>query len=287
MMRAVLLTASILLTPRLSWACDADVSTADLNLVIDEVEAAYIALDVSGVTDRLAALDALTPCLSESIPRTDMARYHRAQGLGAFINRDAEAASRAFLAARSIEPDATLPSSLVSQGHPVQLLYARLSLEDREYGPMPEPVNSYLLLDGRQDTPRPLSHPVLLQRIEDAGSVVQSAYLWPVDAMPFFPVAPPDLPGPPEEPTILNVEPVVPPDTEPGRGLVLVGTSVSAVITGASFMLNRSWRNQYYSSGITLDGLDAQQRKINRSGAATLGAAALAFAGGVALEVVW
>ena len=185
------LTLSIFLPLRTAQACEDDSTTADLRLAIEELEAAYIALDVEGVRERMAALEALTPCLQEAIPRTDATRYHRAQGLGAFINRDGDAASMAFLAARSIEPDAPLPSSLIPEGHPVQRLYSERSLDDRPFGPLPEPVDSYLLLDGRQADQRPLSQPVFFQRIESSGTVAQTAYLWPGDPLPSFAVAPP------------------------------------------------------------------------------------------------
>ncbi|MFT5681449.1 MAG: hypothetical protein ACI8RZ_002355 [Myxococcota bacterium] len=290
MMRAPgLLMIVFLLTDSPAEACEQDASTAELRLVIEEAEAAYIALDVADVTDRLAALDALTPCLDEALPRPDAARYHRIQGLGAFIRRDREAASQAFLSARSIEPDAALPSSLVPPGHPVQLLYASLPIDDQEYGFLPEPAGSYLLLDGRREEAQlPLSRPFVFQRIESSGAVAQTAYLWPGDPLPSFAVAPPSMPGPIAEPTTSLTEPALTPHAPPrGKGLVLASTGLSAAATGAFLMLNRNRSTYYNSDSITLGELDETKRKVNRYGAATLGATALTLAGGVSLAVVW
>ena len=295
---AGLIVLAALATPRPGWGCEEDATTADLRIVIEEAEAAYIALDSDGVRDRLDALAALTPCLSEAIPRPDAARYHRIQGLGAFIGRDSEAASpRAFLAARSIEPDAALPSSLVPDGHPVQRLYTQLSVTDRTFGPLPEPAGGYLLLDGRQDDQRPLSHPVLLQRIQDTGGVAQSAYLWPDDSLPPFPVAPPValvtepvVAEPAGDPVAAEpiTEPITEPDRAPGgKVVVIVGTGAAAVVTGAALAVNRGRYTQYSAAGRTEAELDVLRDKVNRSGALTLGSAALAGAGGLALALVW
>ncbi len=288
MMPVIPLLLSVLVGGSQALACEESATTADMLLFIEEAEAAYIALDVEGVRDRLAALDALTPCLSEAIPRTDAARYHRIQGLGAFIRRDGDAASQAFLAARSIQPDASLPSSLVPAGHPVQLLYTSLSLEEQTFGNLPEPAGSYLLLDGRQESRRPLSHPIIFQRIADTGTVQETAYLWPTDELPAFAVAPP-MPVPPMTSTITEpvTEPIPPTEAPRGRGVVVVGTGVTAAATGALLVLNRGRQAHYYSDSITLGELGSAQQKVNRSGLATLGAAALTVAGGAALIVVW
>lgn len=285
---AGLLALSLLVADSQALACEEGTSTAELRLVIEEAEAAYIALDVDGVNESLGALDALTPCLDEALPRPDAARYHRIQGLGAFIRRDSEAASRAFLATRSIEPDAALPSSLVPAGHPVQLLYASLSLEEQTYGFLPEPAGSYLLLDGRREEQLPQSRPFLFQRIEETGAVAQTAYLWPGEPLPSFAVAPPSMPGPitsPAEPAEPGA--ALPGPAPKGRGLVLVGTGLSAAATGAFFALNRSRMGYYSGANITLNELESTRKAVNRYGAATLSAAILASAGGVALAVVW
>ena len=85
-----LLTIVLSLPLRTAQACEEGATTAELRLAIEGLEAAYSALDVEGVREQLAVLETLTPCLQEAMPRTDATRYHRAQGLGAFINRDSE-----------------------------------------------------------------------------------------------------------------------------------------------------------------------------------------------------
>lgn len=304
------LTLSLSLSLRTAQACENASTTADLRLAIEELEAAYIALDIEGVRGRLDALEVLMPCLQEAIPRTDATRYHRAQGLGAFINRDSESASQAFLAARSIEPDAPLPSSLIPEGHPVQRLYAERSLDDLQAGPLPEPVDSYLVLDGRQADQRPLSHPVIFQRIETSGNVAQSAYLWPDDPLPSFAVAPPAPEGVAVEAALADalaepteaVQESAGSSTEPavaapertkrgseprGQVAVLVGTGAAAAATGALFIINRVQYGQYYSDTTTYDELNSMRNDANRSAAATISTAALTAAGGLALVLVW
>lgn len=174
----------------LAWANDcpaaAAATSADLESTLEAAEASYATLDVDNLvaaTDRaLGQID----CVTDPIPRSLAAAFHRTQGLRAFADRDAIAARRWFAAARTIEPGYTFPESLVPPGNPLLDDYAAVDLIGGTTGPL-KPGAGRITIDGRDAAERPLSWPAILQVYDATGAVWDTELLRPGEPTPDYP----------------------------------------------------------------------------------------------------
>lgn len=264
-------------------ACPENTSSGALELAAEEAETAFHAMDVAAFDAADAKVEAMVPCLREPLPRPVVARLHRLTGLTAFVRRDLALAPLAFAAARSVEPDYLLPTSLVPPNHPIQALYTQEPLDSRVSAPVPPPLDGYALIDGRRATERADGWPALVQLVDSGGQVWLSALVLPGQPMPSYPVA---KDPPPVEPvaTPLPMAPT-PVDPTPRRpaalGVALVATSAAtaAVAGGAEFLSWRS-RREYYATTHAED-LDRLRQRTNNLEYVAMGAGVVAVGAGV------
>ncbi|MCB9746124.1 MAG: hypothetical protein H6740_26345 [Alphaproteobacteria bacterium] len=176
-----------LLTPAASAAADCDAlrSSVELRTRIEDAFDAYSKLEIDNFKAAVDEAEGMLPCLSEPLPRTVAATYHRAQGLYHFVERDEEGAQRSFAAARSVEPLYRFPTTLIPEGHPVRVQYGAFPVELGEYLPVPEPAGR-VTFDGRDELQRPLSWPTIVQIYDEAGQIIETHYLEPGETMPGY-----------------------------------------------------------------------------------------------------
>lgn len=166
-------------------ACPA--TSADLTSSLEAAEAAFGDMDTAGFLTATNRATAEANCLTESVPRSLIARLHRVEGLRAFVDKDADRAARAFASARAIEPAYTFPEALVPAEHPVRTQYTAVDPAAGGVTTAATPTSGYLTFDGRNTISRPTERPSLAQLVADDGAVSQSRYLWPEDTLFTYP----------------------------------------------------------------------------------------------------
>lgn len=257
-------------------ACEAPVGLLAIQDSMDVAERAFESMNLdSFLTSADQAASAL-PCLQEAATRPFAARYHRVQGLRAFVVRDADRAPLAFAAARALEPAYVFPETLVPPDHPLRVLYGQVPLDAGAPTPLPTLAHGYLLVDGRAGSTRNTAFPQLVQHIDEHGAVVSTDYLWPGAPDPAWP---------------LRAEAVV----ERRRHLVpLVSLAGLAVAGGAGAWAAHHGaiedRAVYDDLSTPAAELDALYGQINRQERLAMGAgtlAGLASAAAVVLVVTW
>lgn len=114
------------------------------------------------------------------------AKYHRVQGLAAFLRRDTNAAAAHFDSARALEPDFVLPTTMVPTGHPVRALYEAAPTQGSSET-LQAPAEGRLVLDGRAVLARSPDRPVIAQLVDPRGEVQWTALVQPGQPLPAYP----------------------------------------------------------------------------------------------------
>lgn len=181
--------AGLLWTEVARAACPVPSSTADIVSALDDAKIAYGNLDIDAFRVAMGRVHQGLPCLNEEATRHLAAELHRFEGLLGFLDRDADRSRSAFARSRSIEPNYRFPSSLVPEGNPVIKEY--LSREPGKDGVVrvADPLSGRILFDGATTPMRPVGEPSLFQRMDAEGSVLETVYLWPADALPAYPAS--------------------------------------------------------------------------------------------------
>lgn len=269
-------------------ACPTRRSTADLSRALDQAEAAFERRDKATVISSATDAEAHILCLGEALTPSVAARFHRVQGLRAFLSQDQPAAGRSFAAAKAIEPAYVLPATLVPDAHPARVLYDSAPVGITASEPIPATRGS-VRVDGRDLPTRPTDRPVVLQRFDESGAVAQTWVLKPADPLP-------ELPAPLILTPTISANDRLPPPTGPGptsRGPnkpLLFGAIGGVVVAGGLYGVSGAVKGQY-------DGLDrvpANEEQFQSlygtnhgliiGSAATLGLAVLAGAASFAVQ---
>jgi len=250
--------------------CPAATAPADLAARLDTAEQAFAAFEVDAFSVAMDDAALAVPCLEAVVPPSLAARYHRLVGLDSFVGREEARAERAFAAARSVEPGATLPTTLVPEGHEVHALFERYDLGAWRTDTLAPPAGGTIVLDGTPGRERPVDWPVLVQIVDSDESVALSAYLFPGDAMPPYPV----------DPVWLRKE-----ARQKRTRLVLFGTAIgSAVASGFVYGLAAASASSFHDDHPDwgTDELDAQRARTNTLVGVSAGLAVVAVGTGAA-----
>ncbi len=273
--------------------CEQPISTADVQSILERAESTYTALDVPAFQATIDELAEGLTCLQEPVPRYLAASVHRWIGLRAFIDREPERSTRAFAAARSIEPAYTFPEALVPAGNPVLSTYAAIPVETGSYEDLPEPTAGHYLLDGRAGTQRPSAWPVIFQRVGGDGQVQHTAYVWNGEPVPGLevpdptPVVEPELaqPIPPATPSV----PAAAEDGDGPRWGLLGSAGASLVAAGALYGVASVSHGKWSDSDT--DPMDKPSLRTTTNacfvGSIALGAAGLGLGTAAFIEVRW
>jgi hypothetical protein len=148
---------------------------------------AYVALDVPRFRDLMDQVHADLPCVSDEVTKHLAAEIHRYEGLEAFLDRSQDRSTKAFAAARSVEPTYRFPDAVVPAGNPVLADYTALDPDDGRTERVAPPLDGRIQFDGQPTETRPADFPTLFQLIDSEGRVRATAYLWPGDPLPDYP----------------------------------------------------------------------------------------------------
>lgn len=266
---------AVALLPLWAWSsaaaaqCVDGATTAALVVVLEDAEAAYgrLALDAfQAATDEAASM---IPCLEAVVPRATAARYHRVQGLRAWLVRDEDRAQKAFLASRVIERAYRFPMELVPEEHPTRQAFMALALDQVVTEPVTVPGGAALVVDGRETVERPVNLPALLQLVDAEGGLRWSVYADPGTELPPWPV---DLA-------------VVAPLRDPWRVPLVVGSAGAALVSGTLVGLASISAGRYDDPATPADQLDGLRARTN--GLLVGASVAGGVAAGAAVGVAW
>jgi len=235
--------------------CAEPTVSTQLTAAIREAEGTFSDLDIPAFKVATDRLHAIIPCLKDPNTRNVAAEVHRMTGMRAFGDRDTDKAKLAFAAARSIEPYYEFPETLIPRGNPVRKLYADLELGKGAARDVAKPAVGYIQFDGRTTLKRPVTWPTFMQRFDDGGQVIVSAYLWPDDPTPKYAVS--------TAVAVADPDAYVPPEPTPARVPLLIATASTAVVTGALYGLAGSAEAKFKSPQTPDNELDGFEKRAN------------------------
>lgn len=244
--------------------CIEPASSVRLVLSLEDAEAAFSTLDLDGFQQAMDESAVLVPCLDVVVPRPTAARYHRLQGLRAWLVRDDDRASRAFLSARRVEPAYRFGTDLVPEGHPTRTAYMSLPMDDAILEDLAPTPSGAFLVDGRREDRKPSNLPTMVQLIDDAGKVRWTRYTWPGDPLPPFP---PDM--------------MAEAQGHPWRVPLIVTSATSAVAAGTLYALASRSFNKWNDPNTPEDEGDRYRAQTNGLFAGSVGTGALAIGAGI------
>jgi hypothetical protein len=273
------MTPLLLLTFAAAHAADCPTRSqqADIAAKFDAAEEAYTSLDVEVFSLSLDEAALMLPCLDAPIDPAFAARNHRMRGLRAYLERDATRAAQSFAAARALQPDYSFPTTLIPEGHSVRKQYASLDVSTPNPTTAPEPIEGWLSFDGTRGLSRPSMWPSIVQLFDAEGRLLSTSYLFPADPLPAYkakaqPVASAAVARKP-------LSPKVP---------LLIGAGVAAVGAGVLYAMADAEGQKFaqYDERYTLTDLNDMQARTNGYVYASIGAGALAVAGGLGVVFV-
>lgn len=216
----------LLLLSALALAQDAPCTATpeDVDLSLQDAESAFEMGDEPGTTMALKRAEMTLPCLSAVLPTPIAARFHRIEGLVAFIGGDEMTAAQSFGSARLLDPSYAWPESLVPAGNDLLNVYTAFDVSKVKKAKVAAAPQGSLFIDGQPAKKRAEGMPVILQLADPAGTVVQTAWIRGEDPLPTWtlPAAgatppPAGEPAPDGPPPPAGETPAAPADG-PGRG---------------------------------------------------------------------
>ena len=169
-------------------ACDKPATASEIQRVAAEARDATLMVDAEAFLLASDSLRDRLPCLDEPIPGAVAAQVHRAQGLRAFSDRETPRVGAALAASKALEPWFSPSDELMPEGHPLRSLYEG-AVSNGVSQPLPAVATGELFVDGAPSVDRPVDRAYVFQWVD--GEVMLSAYQWPEQALPSYPVAPP------------------------------------------------------------------------------------------------
>lgn len=164
--------------------CASARAPGELDAALAGVEAAWGVDEAAFAAGMGSARDVLA-CLRAPLTPTQAARYHRAEGLAAFLDKQTPAAARAFSAARAIDPTWRFPASMVPPGNPVEVAWDASPASPPPTNRAPPPRGGATLwIDGADTRARPADRPAVLQ-VGSRDGLTTSAWVGPTDPVPY------------------------------------------------------------------------------------------------------
>ncbi|MCB9677323.1 MAG: hypothetical protein H6737_19585 [Alphaproteobacteria bacterium] len=249
--------------------CENPTSNEEVVVALEAAVTAYESLDVTGFRDAAVRAEQATLCLDESITRANAAELHRIRGLVAFVDRQEDECRKRFAAARNIEPEYSFPVSLVPEGNPVLDLYGAMDPTDGAKVTLPWPKDGSVRLDGSPRLERNEALPVIFQRIDVRGAVVETLIIPAGGSVPEYPEG--------REP-----KPVTPANSnKTAKRVLLVGGAASVVAAGGLYGAALGTKSSFdkIATGDEPGDPDRINRLYNTNHALVIGSAALGVVG--------
>jgi hypothetical protein len=156
-------------------ACE-PLHVSDLGTIVRDGEAGVAELDVDGVANAVARIQAALPCVVDRLEPADVAAVHRLRAFGYFVAGDIFTARETFGAARGADPVWVLDDRLAPPGTQLREVFNTASL-DVATEVVALPSSTALYVDGVRTAERSIDRPALLQLVSAEGRVLDSVWL--------------------------------------------------------------------------------------------------------------
>lgn len=166
-------------------ACPESPNFEAFNKAAERGEAAFSAMDLSGLTQAHDEALSIIPCLRSQVSPDQAAAFHRLMALLAFTKGDEPAVLAEFHAARRLEPGYVMAPTVAPPGHPLLRLYAESG--NAKEGPleMPiPPIGGAVFVDGVLGSLRPTGISSILQVYDADNRLQETLYLRAGESMP-------------------------------------------------------------------------------------------------------
>jgi len=264
-------------------ACERPLPTTELSTRLERVETAFAAADEAAFQTALGEFERSLPCVDEVLPSPIVARVHRAVGLGAFFAVQPERATRAFAAARALEPDFRFAEKVSPPGGPLDKEYLGIDLASRQTLAPGIAAAGSLVVDGQAGGERARDWPALVQVVGEGAAVLTTAYLWPEEPLPLLAAAPVAVP---EGAAVVPPQPKPTRERKPARVALASGAGVALAGALASWAVAGGAARDYQDNPHSLDELETLRTQANTWTAVAWGAGAVALGGGVGAVLI-
>ncbi len=229
-------------------------------LPVSAVDAALAGMEATWGADMTAFAKGLDDaraslrCVATPLPPATAARFHRMEGLAAYVARDSDRTAKSFAAARALDPDYTFPTEMVPAQNPLRVAYDG-SVAGTATVVAPAPKPPYILwIDGTQTRALPETRAAVVQVQKGDGAVVDSSWVLPGQRLPDYPRA-----------------------SAGSRVPVLIGAGVLAAGAGTLWALGAGARTSTFEAvPLTTEERAGRQDLANTLGYATIGVGAAA-----------
>lgn len=163
--------------------CPRAFDTREVTDAADSAERAFTGVDVEAFLPARAEMQARLACVKELLSPAALARVHRVEALGAFVEGNQAKVPQALAGVFAAEPGHQVPTSLLPEGHPVrgQVPVAMLALRDDLGEPLPPLVSGWIEADGVGAERAPAQRAAVLQQVDNQGQAIATHYHWPGD----------------------------------------------------------------------------------------------------------
>ena len=148
--------------------CEADTTTVDLVRALGTAEAYFSSLNADGFNRAVEQSEQTLRCLSEEVPLTLAAEFHRYQAIRFFVKQESTECMLSFAAARTIEPNYAFPSYLVPSDNPLLDNYTAVDPAIGKRELLVRPRHGYFQIDGSKSEDRPLDFPTIVQMFDSS-----------------------------------------------------------------------------------------------------------------------
>lgn len=151
---------------------------------LSRAETAFAEMDEAGFLRARAEVRAVFECLGERLEPHQVVSLHVHEALAAFLDGNETATVESLQAATRVYGGDALPSRVAPAGTALRTLYDDAWHDTpRESQPFVAAKRTVVYVDGKKSTSRPVRTATLVQ-VESGGSLVDTAYLRPGEALP-------------------------------------------------------------------------------------------------------
>jgi hypothetical protein len=163
--------------------CPRTFDTSEIVDAANSAEAGYAKMDADAFATSRLGLEARLACSKDILDRATIARIHRVEVLGAFLDQREARVAQALGGVFAAEPGHQIPSKLVPDGHPIRGLVPNgmTALRDDPGVALPPLRSGWIEVDGGAALLAPTQRAALLQQIDGQGAVLATHYRWPED----------------------------------------------------------------------------------------------------------
>ncbi|MEE2751496.1 MAG: hypothetical protein VX519_08690 [Myxococcota bacterium] len=165
--------------------CPAPTTNEGVEKLLGSAEQSLSEADFEGFQSAVQQASLAVPCMNETIQSQHAARLHQLHGIRLFVSEDAPAASTAFLAARVLNPESSVPS-VFPEGHEIYNIFGQLDVDAAQSQPIIPPKNGTVAFDGSESRFRPTDRPTLVQVVGPDSAILETVYTMPGEALPDF-----------------------------------------------------------------------------------------------------